>query len=618
MLPQPLIDAYDKSRDFSAKGFHSGCYAPFVSLYFNTLGEVIACCKNETFVLGNIAAEGLDAIWNGGRIGQLRKALTQYNFGAGCGQCEWQLKSGNFSGAYTQIFEEFKVDSPAPQWPQMMEFTISNTCNFECIMCFGELSSSIRGHREGLPPLRRVYDERFFADLPKFLPHLKRAKFFGGEPFLATENFRIWEMMIEQKLGTPCHVTTNGSIWNDRVRRVLDHLPCSISVSLDGANAKTFESIRVNGNFDEVMQNTRRFADYTRSRGTTFSITFCLMRQNWQEFGDVLLLADGFDCDVWVNTVINPTECSLYTLPTKELLDIVDQMEVSLAKLRSQLARNRAAVANEIAAVCGLHTILTKEQLDVADEMEANLSKLSSQLVKNRAAFANEIAALRSHAKNKLSEDVEKLKEERREDRRSVEGTGGDHVTPAWDLVGAGKFEDALAEVRKTQETNPRYWHALVLIAHVYRRMGNLEAAEQQIEKCIKLTTRRSEPYAERAWLRISQDRIADGIADAERALELANKGDQTEVAALHVLGVLRTSQREAKRALEVFERAIVIKPDNPFIRVSAGWAHLADGDSTKALAEADAALALSPGLPDATALRDRALGLQPSLRPGD
>ncbi|MBL8842783.1 MAG: radical SAM protein [Planctomycetes bacterium] len=571
MLSKPQLDAYDLSRSVAGKSLRSACYAPYVSLYFNTLGEVIACCKNESFVLGNVAADGLDQIWNGGRIEQLRKALARYDFGAGCGQCEWQIHSGNFGGVYTRIFEEFAVDSPAPKWPAMMEFTLSNTCNFECVMCYGELSSSIRGHREGLPPLPRVYDDRFFADLGKYLPHLRRAKFFGGEPFLAQENFRVFEMMIALGLQTQCHVTTNGSIWNDRVLRVLDHLPTSISISLDGATAATFESIRVNGKFDQVMRNARRFREHCRQRGTSFSITCCLMRQNWREFGQMLLIAEELECDAWVNTVINPSSCSLYTLPATEALAIADLMETDLAQLAPQLKRNLSI-------------------------------------------YASEIANLRAHAKGSLAGEVEQLKEDRKEERRSVEGAGADHVSPAWELAGAGKFEEALAEVQKTSENNPRYWYSLALRAHLYRRMGQIEKCEAQIAECIALTPRRAEPYAERAWLRLSQQRIAEGIADAERSLELASAADDSQAAALHVLGALLSASGESARALEVFARVKTLRPGNPFIRVGYGWAQLKAGRPDLALDEAESALGLSAGIPDAIELRRVVLGSRHSL----
>ena len=65
-------------------------------------------------------------------------------------------------------------------------------CNFECIMCDGVASSRIRKRREKCPPLLCPYDERFLDDLDEFLPHLRWARLYGGEPFLSSENYRVW------------------------------------------------------------------------------------------------------------------------------------------------------------------------------------------------------------------------------------------------------------------------------------------------------------------------------------------------------------------------------------------------------------------------------------------
>ena len=99
--------------------------------------------------------------------------------------------------------DPFPVDSAQPEWPSVIEFNGSNACNLECIMC-GEYSSAIRGNVEGLPPLRKVYDDQFFDDLRLFLPHLRLLNLLGGEPFFAAETHRIWNMMIEDGLSIPC------------------------------------------------------------------------------------------------------------------------------------------------------------------------------------------------------------------------------------------------------------------------------------------------------------------------------------------------------------------------------------------------------------------------------
>jgi len=552
VLPEEIVRSYDATRDFSGKAVRSACYAPYVSMYLNTTGDVQACCKNQTFVLGNVGEDSLDAIWKGARIGQLRKALARNAFGAGCEHCEWQIRSENFPDVYTRIFEEFPVASAVPEWPSMLEFTISNTCNFECVMCYGELSSSIRSHREGLPPLPRVYDEKFFADLRRFLPHLTRVKFFGGEPFLAQESFRIWDMMFEDGITIPCHATTNGSIWNARVERVLEHFPVSISVSIDGATQETFERIRVNGRFDVVMRNLDRFHEYARRRKTALTLTHCLMRQNWREFFDVLLIGERYGCDVGMNTVIDPPDCSLFTLRADEQLAIADELEA--------IGRDR------------LHLLRI-----------------------NRNVWDNEIRNLRAHATRGLAEDLDGVKKRTQEARAALDGRKADHVSPAWQLVFDGKLAEALERVEKTGESNVYYWQSRVLRAHVLRLMGKLAESEAQLARCLEMTSRRPEPYAERAWLRLEQNRVDEGLADARRSLELSRVGEATETSALNVLGCLLNRCGKAQEALGLFDRLLAAQPDHPFFRVNRGWACLGLGQVDGAIAEAERVLATAP-----------------------
>lgn len=339
---------YDATRDFSNKKFRSACYAPFTSLYFDTFGKARVCCHNVEYFVGDISRETIDAVWRGEKIKTLRNALTKYNFHSGCEFCEWRMSSGGFSSLSVKAFDRFPVTEFAPAWPQNMEFSISNTCNLECAMCSGIASSAIRAHREKLPPLPRVYQDIFFLDLEKYLPHLRRAKFLGGEPFLQSECFRIWDMMIERELRTPCHVTTNGTQWNVRVEHVLSKLPFSIAVSMDGVTKRTIESIRVRAVYERLLANFRTFHAYARANKTCITLTFCLMRQNWQELGAFCAFADEWECPVFVNTVRTPPDFSLYTLTRSELNKIVVLLEQEAAPLLPRLKMNAAVWLGEL------------------------------------------------------------------------------------------------------------------------------------------------------------------------------------------------------------------------------------------------------------------------------
>lgn len=343
-MPTELdFSTFDRTRKFSDKAVRSLCYAPFTSLYFDVQGNVRVCCHNSKYPVGNILREGIDEIWQGVRIRTLRRALSAYQFGPGCGFCEFQTAEGCMSNVAMRKFDDFAVDGEDPLWPRQMEFSISNVCNLECIMCRGLWSSAIRSRREKLTPLPRLYSIDFLDSLRKYLPHLARVKFLGGEPFLVEEYFRLWKMMVADSLKTPCHVTTNGTQFNSRIEKILDAIPMSFAVSIDAASKATYEKIRVNASYETILRHLKIFRDYTVERGTSLTLTFCLMRQNWHEFGDFCSFADRWNCPVWVNTVLEPPQFGLYTLQHEDLKSVVEAMDHQSGRLSSSLRRNRSA-----------------------------------------------------------------------------------------------------------------------------------------------------------------------------------------------------------------------------------------------------------------------------------
>lgn len=347
-LFQQTLARYNASRDVSDKPFRSPCYAPFTSMYFDVFGNVTACCHSKPYPLGNITRQSLDEIWRGPRARALRGAVRRDNFKLGCEFCQWQFDAGNADGNFIRRFDRRTVRDIDPPYPTQLEFSISNACNLECVMCNGEWSSSIRSRREKLPPLPKVYGDRFFDQLRDYLPHIEAALFYGGEPFVQKECFRIWDLMAEICPTAECWVTTNGTQFNPRIERLLEKLPFSFCISMDGVTKATVESVRVNANFERVRENVERFLAYARRRGTQVHLTYCMMRQNWQEFGDYLLYADERGCSVYVNTVDSPPDFSLYTLTAEELADVVHAMERQERTILPRLGPNRKVWLDEL------------------------------------------------------------------------------------------------------------------------------------------------------------------------------------------------------------------------------------------------------------------------------
>ncbi|MBU6215214.1 MAG: radical SAM protein [Acidobacteria bacterium] len=321
------------------KPFHAACYAAHTSMYFDQFGDVRACCQNTEAPMGNVTRSTIREIWDGTSARRLRDALRVDDYSVGCGFCQWQVDQGDDAIVFARVFDQHEVRSERPEWPVQMEFSMTNACNLQCVMCNGDWSSSIRTHREGRPPLPEVYGETFFEQLAEFLPHLHKANFLGGEPFLGKEPLRVLSMIAELDDPPEVAVTTNGTQWTPRIERICERVPMSFVLSLDGITAATYESIRVGSDFELVMRNLEHFEEHAGRNGTMVTLAHCLVRQNAHEFASFLAFAERRGFWVGINEVLFPAELSLFQLPADGLRSVIAQLEAdpvagSLDRLR--------------------------------------------------------------------------------------------------------------------------------------------------------------------------------------------------------------------------------------------------------------------------------------------
>jgi radical SAM protein with 4Fe4S-binding SPASM domain len=543
--------SYNSSRDLSGKPFDSFCYAPFGSLFFNPLGNVVACCRSSAFILGNVKNESISQIWNGGKIRDLRRALSSYNLPPACEFCRWQVEKGDFTNVSAKSFDMLKVKDLDNIKPVQMEFALSNICNLECIMCHGDFSALIRARRDKLPALPMVYPDQFFTELREYLPHLTRAKFYGGEPFLITEYYRIWEMMIEDGINPELEIiiNTNGSIYNSKSIRILNNLPIHLIISLDGITQKTVESIRVNSDYNSTMKNISQFYAYTKERKTSLVFAVCLMQQNWHELGDLLLFAEEMRCKVFINKIIDPSYCSLFSLKSGELRKIVDKMHKQGEWLLDKLDINRQA------------------WLDAVDDLD-------------------------KYAASKDIGRVQRLRDtpgyyERKESAETI-------LDAAGCLVEDGKLHEALEETLRVAESSPLYYFSLVTASHIRRCLGEYEEAERDLKKAISLLENRSDAFMARAWLRFEEGRFKDAIQDAVHAREL-EPDSEVEAYACEVLGLSWSRMENFEQALEASNRVIELRPQDAAARIQRGRAFYRLGLIEEAKTDVAAALEIDP-----------------------
>lgn len=337
-LNEQVLSSYAASRSNTYKKIV--CHAPFVNLNFEQNGNVRACCYNFKDVLGTWPKQTIKEIWEGTQAVELRKHIRNNELGGGCTECGNMIIAGNYQGARANSSDEYAPNNLSSRihyfrnklnghinYPKVLEFELSNECNLECVMCNGYFSSSIRKNRENLPPVKTPYNDKFVDELEEFIPHLTDAKFLGGEPFMIEIYLKIWERILKINPAVRIHITTNGTILNNRIKDLLEGLNAGIIVSIDSLTEDTYKKIRVNGNFKKVMENLEYLRDYTKRKHTFISIASCPIIYNWKELPAMLNFCIEKEIALYFNAVFSPAELSLKEQSKVYLEEVIAYLE---------------------------------------------------------------------------------------------------------------------------------------------------------------------------------------------------------------------------------------------------------------------------------------------------
>jgi MoaA/NifB/PqqE/SkfB family radical SAM enzyme len=186
-------------------------------------------------------------------------------------------------------------DAPMEPLPTYVQIEPVGQCNLRCQMC------AIQFRHDGPPygPLAFMRWDDFTRLVDEFVG-LRELHLQGlGEPMMHPRFFD----MVAYAAGKGIRVTTNSNLTLLNARRadacVASGLDC-LHVSIDGANAATYERIRVRAHFDRVVRNLgllcgarqRLGSDRPRVRMVTV-----VMRQNLHELPDLVRFAHEWDME---------------------------------------------------------------------------------------------------------------------------------------------------------------------------------------------------------------------------------------------------------------------------------------------------------------------------------
>ncbi|MBI5333418.1 MAG: radical SAM protein [Burkholderiales bacterium] len=167
------------------------------------------------------------------------------------------------------------TDTLTPPLPRFAQIEPIGRCNLACRMC----TVNDRGDEVAELPFER------FVELIDQMPTLQELHLQGlGEPMLHPRFFDMVELAAAR--GIRVSANTNLTLLTEsRARRCVTSGLAALSVSLDGASAGVYESIRLKASFAKVLRNLDRLVAARRQAGSALHIrgVMVLMRHNLAE-----------------------------------------------------------------------------------------------------------------------------------------------------------------------------------------------------------------------------------------------------------------------------------------------------------------------------------------------
>lgn len=165
-------------------------------------------------------------------------------------------------------------------YPLWLTIDPSNICNLRCVFC---PTGQQRGTRsQTIMPLNKF--KKIIDILGPYLFHIDFCNW--GEPLL---NKDLPEMVAYAKrFGPSTKIDTNLNIdlSRDEARRLISSGIDSLTMSVDGASQRTYETYRRDGDFDKVMRNMRLLTEVRRelrSRTPRLHWQFLVFKHNEHE-----------------------------------------------------------------------------------------------------------------------------------------------------------------------------------------------------------------------------------------------------------------------------------------------------------------------------------------------
>jgi radical SAM protein with 4Fe4S-binding SPASM domain len=184
--------------------------------------------------------------------------------------------------------------------PRLIFWEVTKGCNLRCVHC--RATATELASPNDLPTAQAIGIIDQIADFANPILVLS-----GGEPLYRPDIFTLARHATDR--GLRVALATNGTLVTKEVaQKVVDAGVKRVSISLDGANAKTHDSFRkIPGAFDAAVAGFRNLKEL----GMPVQINMTIARHNAAELPDVLKMVRNLGADALHTFLLVPVGCGV-------------------------------------------------------------------------------------------------------------------------------------------------------------------------------------------------------------------------------------------------------------------------------------------------------------------
>ena len=369
----------NKTHCMKSKTF---CMHPFTGLATREDGAIKVCCRS--LPIGNIKDETLEEVWNGDKMKEVRRQVSNNERPSVCEPCfrkedqgVQSLRQRHIAGVipearinlYPDALDTLEDDYSMPFEFPTMEIKLNNLCNLRCRMCnpldstqwkdWNQVTEFYKKENnflipavEGLVKIPGQYidvfddSENWWSSFKKLLPFFRRVEFAGGEPLMDPQHYKILDLLAPYGKNMEIKYATNGTVLGIKGgRSIHDYWPkfksVAVNVSIDGLH-DVYDYIRGNGKFSDVEENVKimKTIPTVRRIGGAFTV----QANNIMQIDKVIeYFLETMGIIFYSHHVQYPRALSAQVIPPKLKIEVIDKLEA----LKSQVVNYKLVKDDE-------------------------------------------------------------------------------------------------------------------------------------------------------------------------------------------------------------------------------------------------------------------------------